>query len=46
MVEKRWRSACKDENDGSVEDGFNYSVLPYLPTDSEIAVAVAGRKNR
>ncbi|XP_057956751.1 AP-5 complex subunit mu isoform X2 [Malania oleifera] len=46
VVEKRWRAACKNENDGFSEDDLSCTLLPYLPTDSEIAAAFAERKKR
>ncbi|CAL5413269.1 unnamed protein product [Camellia sinensis] len=45
VVEKRWRAACKTENEKSA-DSLKYAVLPLLPTDSELAVAFVDRKKR
>lgn len=45
MVEKRWRAACKTENEKSA-DSLKDAVLPLLPTDSELAVAFVDRKKR
>ncbi|KAL4205403.1 hypothetical protein AMTRI_Chr01g114430 [Amborella trichopoda] len=46
VVEKRWRLACKSE-DNSLEEGkFQYSVLSLLPSDGEIAAAFIERKQR
>ncbi|XP_028089412.1 AP-5 complex subunit mu-like isoform X1 [Camellia sinensis] len=44
-AEKRWRAACKTENEKSA-DSLKYAVLPLLPTDSELAVAFVDRKKR
>lgn len=48
MVERRWRAACKSENESlSVsDDKFNDTVLPSLPTDFELAAAYLDRKSR
>lgn len=46
MVERQWREACKNENENCSEDPVKYSVLPLLPTDSELASAFAERKRR
>ena len=46
MVEKRWRTACKTENDRCISDDLNSSVSPVLPNDSELAAAFVERKNR
>ncbi|KAL7210314.1 hypothetical protein ACSBR1_031804 [Camellia fascicularis] len=45
VVEKRWRAACKTENEKNA-DSLKYAVLPLLPTDSELAVAFVDRKKR
>ncbi|CAL5348843.1 unnamed protein product [Camellia sinensis] len=45
VAEKRWRAACKTENEKSA-DSLKYAVLPLLPTDSELAVAFVDRKKR
>ena len=41
MVDRRWRAACKSENQSCVDD-----VVPFLPTDSELASAFADRRRR
>ncbi|KAG6593929.1 AP-5 complex subunit mu [Cucurbita argyrosperma subsp. argyrosperma] len=46
VVEKRWRTACKTENDRCISDDLNSSVSPVLPNDSELAAAFVERKNR
>lgn len=46
MVERRWQAACKTENESCSEDPVKYTVLPLLPTDSELAAAFAERKRR
>ncbi|KAF3457236.1 hypothetical protein FNV43_RR01893 [Rhamnella rubrinervis] len=46
VVEKRWRVACKSENENSVEGGLNYTVFPSLPTDSELVAAFVERRKR
>lgn len=46
MVEKRWRSACKSDNDNSNVEGFDYAVYPSLPTDSEFVAAFIERRRR
>lgn len=48
VVEKRWRSACKSENDKSSGDELNSSASVYsmLPSDSELAAAFLERKDR
>ncbi|KAK4266440.1 hypothetical protein QN277_027362 [Acacia crassicarpa] len=48
VVEKRWRSACKSENDKSSGDELNSSASVYtlLPSDSELAAAFLERKQR
>ncbi|KAJ0092897.1 hypothetical protein Patl1_25506 [Pistacia atlantica] len=46
VVERRWQAACKTENESCSEDPVNYTVLPLLPTDSELAAAFAERKRR
>lgn len=40
MVEKRWRAACELKEDAAA------AVKPLLPTDPELASAIAERKNR
>ena len=46
MVERRWRIACKIENENSRADSLSYTVYPLLPTDSELAAAFVERKKR
>ncbi|KAL6971402.1 hypothetical protein U1Q18_031079 [Sarracenia purpurea var. burkii] len=46
VVERRWRVACKSENDSSKDDNLKSAVLPLLPTDSELAAAFIDRKKR
>lgn len=46
MVEKRWRTACKTENDRCNSDDLTSSVSPVLPNDSELATAFVERKKR
>ncbi|KAL5541720.1 hypothetical protein UlMin_009430 [Ulmus minor] len=47
VVEKRWRGACKSENEtSSVEDSLSYTVFPLLPSDSELVAAFVERKRR
>ncbi|KAF7837202.1 AP-5 complex subunit mu [Senna tora] len=48
VVEKRWRSACKSENEKSSGDELNLSdsMFTILPSDSELAAAFVERKNR
>ncbi|PSR92663.1 AP-5 complex subunit mu like [Actinidia chinensis var. chinensis] len=41
VVERRWRAACKSENQICADD-----VVPFLPTDSELASAFADRRRR
>lgn len=45
-MERRWREACKTENESCIEDRIKYNVLPLVPTDSELASAFAERKRR
>lgn len=45
-MERRWREACKTENESCIEDPIKYNVLPLVPTDSELASAFAERKRR
>ncbi|KAJ7980166.1 AP-5 complex subunit mu-like [Quillaja saponaria] len=46
VVEKRWRAACKSENESSDGDNLSYTVFSLLPTDSELASGFVERKNR
>ncbi|XP_059632605.1 AP-5 complex subunit mu [Cornus florida] len=46
VVEGRWRAACKSGNKTTTDDNFKYTVLPILPTDSELAAAFVDRKKR
>ena len=51
VVEKRWRSACKSENENenkasSEDDTLKYTVFPFLPTDSELVSSFVERKRR
>lgn len=46
MVERRWRAACKSENESCSDKNVGNDVLPLLPTDSELASAFADRKTR
>lgn len=46
MVERRWRTACKTENDRCNSDDLTSSVSPVLPNDSELATAFVERKKR
>ncbi len=46
VVEKRWREACKSEDENASEDSFSYTVYSVLPTDSELAAAFVERKQR
>ncbi|XP_057476726.1 AP-5 complex subunit mu-like [Actinidia eriantha] len=41
VVERRWRAACKSENQSCADD-----VVPFLPTDSEVVSAFADRRRR
>ena len=41
MVERRWRAACKSENESCADD-----VVPVLPTDSELASDFSDRRRR
>ncbi|GFY85189.1 clathrin adaptor complexes medium subunit family protein [Actinidia rufa] len=41
VVERRWRAACKRENESCADD-----VVPVLPTDSELASDFADRRRR
>ncbi|GFZ14061.1 clathrin adaptor complexes medium subunit family protein [Actinidia rufa] len=41
VVERRWRAACKSENQSCADD-----VVPFLPTESELASAFADRRRR
>ncbi|KAI4369601.1 hypothetical protein MLD38_018026 [Melastoma candidum] len=43
VVEKRWRRACKSENELGGIDSF---VSPYLPSDVELSSSFVQRKNR
>lgn len=43
MVERRWRAACKRENESPSAD---YNIVPFLPSDSELATAFTDRKKR
>lgn len=45
-MERRWREACKTENESCIEDPIKYNVLRLVPTDSELASAFAERKRR
>ncbi|KAM7485171.1 hypothetical protein LguiA_001180 [Lonicera macranthoides] len=48
VVERRWRAACKSENESKSDsdDKFNDTLLPSLPTDFELAAAYLDRKSR
>ncbi|KAJ4967911.1 hypothetical protein NE237_014612 [Protea cynaroides] len=46
VVERRWRLACKRDNESSGPENFKYSLLPVLPTDLEIVDAFVERKKR
>lgn len=46
MVERRWRTACKIENDRCNSDDITSNVSPVLPNDSELAAAFVERKKR
>ncbi|GAV63348.1 LOW QUALITY PROTEIN: Adap_comp_sub domain-containing protein/F-box-like domain-containing protein/LRR_6 domain-containing protein [Cephalotus follicularis] len=46
VVEKRWRAACKAENENTGDDSVTYSMFPLLPTDYELATAFINRKKR
>lgn len=46
VVERRWRAACKSENENSGEENPKHAVPPLLPTDSELAAAFLERKKR
>ena len=45
MVERRWRLAC-DKESQSAGATDSLKVVPYLPTDSELAAAFIDRKKR
>lgn len=45
-MERKWRLACKRENESLNEESLGYSVLPLLPTDAELASAFLKRKKR
>lgn len=45
-MEKRWREACKHENENPSDDSLSYSVFSLLPTDSELGAAFVERKQR
>ncbi|GKV39109.1 hypothetical protein SLEP1_g46923 [Rubroshorea leprosula] len=46
VVERRWRAAWLSENDTSIEDPVEDTVLSSLPTDSELASAFSERRRR
>ncbi|KAI8561493.1 hypothetical protein RHMOL_Rhmol04G0344500 [Rhododendron molle] len=46
VVERRWRAACKSENESCLDENVGIDVLPLLPTDSELASAFVDRKTR
>ncbi|KAG5554868.1 hypothetical protein RHGRI_012436 [Rhododendron griersonianum] len=46
VVERRWRAACKSENESCSDKNVGNDVLPLLPTDSELASAFVDRKTR
>ncbi|OVA04423.1 Clathrin adaptor [Macleaya cordata] len=46
VVQKRWRLACKRENESSSNDNLGINVSPLLPTDSEFTTAFVERKKR
>lgn len=46
MVEKRWRTACRSENEKITENSLSYSVFSLFPSDSELAAAFVERKQR
>ncbi|XP_058211380.1 AP-5 complex subunit mu [Rhododendron vialii] len=46
VVERRWRTACKSENESCSDENVGNNVLPLLPTDSELASAFVDRKMR
>ncbi|XAR57161.1 hypothetical protein NMG60_11025204 [Bertholletia excelsa] len=46
VVERRWRAACKSENESSCGDNLQYSVSSLLPSDSELAAAFTDRRKR
>lgn len=46
MVEKRWRTACRSENEKVTENSLSYSVFSLFPSDSELAAAFVERKRR
>lgn len=45
-MERRWRTACKTQNDQCISDDLTSSVSPILPNDSELAAALVERKKR
>ncbi|CAK9161872.1 unnamed protein product [Ilex paraguariensis] len=44
VVERRWRAVCKSENETSTDQNLKNTVSPFVPTDSELAVAFQDRK--
>ncbi|KAF7145362.1 hypothetical protein RHSIM_Rhsim04G0212200 [Rhododendron simsii] len=46
VVERRWRAACKSENESCSDENVGNDLLPLLPTDSELASAFVDRKTR
>ncbi|XVF62739.1 hypothetical protein PTKIN_Ptkin09bG0032300 [Pterospermum kingtungense] len=46
VVEKRWRAACRSENESSDDDPVKYTVFSSLPSDSELSTAFSERKRR
>ncbi|KAF3943377.1 hypothetical protein CMV_030063 [Castanea mollissima] len=46
VVEKRWRTACRSENEKVTENSLSYSVFSLFPSDSELAAAFVERKQR
>ncbi|KAK4795521.1 hypothetical protein SAY86_027847 [Trapa natans] len=46
VVEKRWRAACRNIDDGDSQDTVMYAASSHLPSDSRLAAAFAERKTR